>query len=183
MRVHLLLPLLLAAIILTPVFASAQTIELFGITGGTQVWDDEGNIGFGVPFGAGIGFRTSTGWGVEGLFEGQKAERNFTSGVRFDSNLTSARGRVLKYFGTGRTQFYTGGGLGISKIATTRTEPAGFGGVFSRTVNAGSVSGFVGLRIPVGTRVFVRPEFEISRAGEHLRMGGNVAIGLGWPMW
>ena len=172
--------LLLAAIILTPGFASAQTIEVFGITGGAQVWDDEGNIGFGVPFGGGIGFRMPGGWGVEGLVEGQKAERNFTSGVRFDSTLTSGRGRILKYFGTGRTQFYTGAGLGISRIASTRTEPVGFGGVFSRTVNSGSVSGFAGLRIPAGTRLFVRPEFEISRAGEHVRIGGNVAIGLGW---
>jgi len=178
MRVLLLL--LLAAIILTPTFASAQTIEVFGITGGAQVWDDEGNIGFGVPFGGGVGFRTPGGWGVEGLVEGQKAERSFTSGVRFDSTLTSGRGRILKYFGTGRTQFYTGGGLGISRIASTRTEPVGFGGVFSRTVNSGSVSGFAGLRIPAGTRMFVRPEFEISRAGEHVRIGGNVAIGLGW---
>ena len=72
MRVLLLL--LLAAIILTPTFASAQTIEVFGITGGAQVWDDEGNIGFGVPFGGGVGFRTPGGWGVEGLVEGQKAE-------------------------------------------------------------------------------------------------------------
>ncbi len=180
MRVPLLLPLLLAVIILTPVLASAQTIEVLGITGGTQVWDDEGNIGFGVPLGVGIGFRAPGGWGVEGLVEGQKAERNFASGVRFDSTLTSARGRILKYFGTGRTQFYTGAGLGISRIASTRTEPFGFGGVFSRTVHSSSVSGFAGFRIPAGTRLFVRPEFEISRAGEHLRIGGNVAIGLGW---
>jgi hypothetical protein len=172
--------LLLAAIVLTPVFASAQTVEVFGVTGGTQVWSDESNIGFGVPFGLGIGIRTAGGWGVEGLVEAQKAERSFSSGVRFDSTLSSARGRVLKYFGSGRIQPYAGAGLGISRIATTRSEPVGFGGVFSRTLKSGSVSGFAGLRIPAGHRLFVRPEFEIARAGEHLRIGGNVAIGVGW---
>jgi len=68
----------------------------------------------------------------------------------------------------------------VAAGAAASTTGAGFGGVFSRTVNAGSVSGFAGLRIPAGTRLFVRPEFEISRAGEHVRIGGNVAIGLGW---
>ena len=115
--------LLLSVIFLTPVVVSAQTVEVFGVTGGAQVWDDEGNIGFGVPFGAGIGLRVPGGWSLEGLFEGQKAERSFTSGVRFDSTLTSARGRILKYFGNGRTQPYAGAGLGLAS-QTSAMPPA-----------------------------------------------------------
>jgi hypothetical protein len=172
--------LLVAVIIFTPVLASAQSIEVFGVTGGVQVWDDEGNIGFGVPLGGGIGFRSPNGWGIEGLFEGQKAERNFSSGVRFDSTITSARARILKYFGQNRIQPYAGGGLGITHITSTRTEPVGAGGIFSSTSKAGTVSGFAGVRIPAGNRLFVRPEFEIARSGEHVRIGGNVAIGVGW---
>ena len=172
--------ILVALVILAPAFASAQSLEIFGVTGGVQVWDDEGNIGFGVPIGGGIGFKSPNGWGIEGIFESQKAERNFTSGVRFDSTITAARARILKYFGNSRIQPYAGGGLGITHIKSTRTEPPGFGGVFDSTSKAGTVSGFAGVRIPAGSRLFVRPEFEISRSGEHLRIGGNVAVGVGW---
>jgi hypothetical protein len=28
--------------------------------------------------------------------------------------------------------------------------------------------------------LFVRPEFELSRAGEYMRIGGTVAIGASW---
>jgi len=171
---------LLALILLAPVLGSAQTIEVFGVTGASQVWDDEGNIGFGVPLGAGIGFRSPRGWGVEALFERERAERDFASGVRFDSTITAGRARLLKYFDAGSTQFYAGGGLGVTHITSARSEPPGVGGIFTRTSKVASVSGFAGWRIPVGPRFFVRPEIEVSRAGEHLRIGGNASVGIGW---
>ena len=180
MRFRVFVFIFVALVIVLPGFASAQSIEVFGVTGGAYVWDDEGNIGVGVPLGAGIGFKSPNGWGVEGLFDTQQAERNFSSGVRFDSTLIGARARVLKYFGKSRVQPYAGAGLGFTKITSTRTEPPGFGGVFSSTSKAGTISGFGGVRIPAGNRLFVRPEFEIARSGEHLRMGGNVAIGVRW---
>ncbi len=172
--------ILLTLVIFVPSLASAQSVELFGVTGGIQVWDDEGNIGFGVPFGAGVGFKSPHGWGIEGLVEHQKAERSFSSGVRFDSTVTAARARILKYFGNGRTQPYAGGGFGVTRVESARTEPPGFGGIFRSERTSGTLSGFAGVRIPAGTRLFVRPEFEISRGGEHTRIGGNVAIGVGW---
>ncbi len=172
--------LLLALIILVPALSSAQSIEVFGVTGGVQVWDDEGNIGFGVPFGGGVGFKSPHGWGVEGLVERQKAERNFSSGVSFDSTVTAARARLMKYFGSGRIQPYAGGGFGVTRVESARTEPPGFGGVFRSDKTSGTLSGFFGVRIPAGNRLFVRPEFEISRGGEHMRIGGNVAVGVGW---
>jgi opacity protein-like surface antigen len=172
--------LFLALIILCPALASAQSVEIFGVTGGIQLWDDEGNIGFGVPFGGGVGFKSPHGWGVEGLVERQKAERNFSSGVRFDSTVTAARGRLLKYFGSGRIQPYAGGGIGVTRVESARTEPPGFGGVFRSDKTSGTFSGFAGVRIPAGSRLFVRPEFEISRGGEHTRLGGNVAVGVAW---
>ena len=62
------------------------------------------------PFGGGVGFKSPHGWGIEVLAEHQKAERSFSSDVRFDSTVTAARARILKYFGNGRTQPYAGGG-------------------------------------------------------------------------
>ncbi|RPI56134.1 MAG: hypothetical protein EHM55_05860, partial [Acidobacteria bacterium] len=159
--------LLLASVILTPAPASAQSLELFGIIGGVQVWNDESNIGFGVPLGAGVGFKSPHGWGIEALVERQEAERSFSSGVRFDSTITAGRARLLKYFGRGPTQPYAGGGFGVTRVESSRTEPPGFGGVFSSKATSGTLSGFAGVRIPAGNRLFVRPEFEISRAGEH----------------
>jgi opacity protein-like surface antigen len=167
------------AIILFPVLASAQSLEIFATTGVVQLWDDEGNIGLGVPIGGGVGFRSPHGWGIEGLAETQKAKRNFDSGVVFDSTVTAARARILKYFGDGRTQPYAGGGLGVTRIKSARTEPFG-GNVFRRTSTSGTVSGFGGLRIAAGNRLFVRPEFELSKAGEHIRIGGTVAAGASW---
>ena len=53
------------------------------------------------------------------------------------------------------------------------TEPPGIGGaVFQRTSTAGTLGGFAGVRISAGNNLFVRPEFELSKSGEYLRMGG-----------
>src|SRR5688572_7606029 len=95
--------LFLTALILSPALASAQSIEIFATTGAAQLWDDEGNLGVGVPIGGGIGFKSPHGWGIELLAETQKAERNFDSDVRFDSTVTAGHARILKYFGGGRT--------------------------------------------------------------------------------
>jgi opacity protein-like surface antigen len=171
---------LLAGLVLAPAIVCAQSIEVFGVTGGAQIWDDESNIGFGVPLGGGIGFRSPDKWGIEALVETQQVKRDFSSGVSFDSTLTAGRVRLLKYFGDGRTQPYAGGGVGVARIESTRTEPPGFGGIFTSSHTSAMLSGFAGVRIPAGERLFVRPEFELSKFGEHLRIGGNVSIGLAW---
>ena len=182
---------LLAALIFSPAVASAQSRELFAATGVVQLWDDEGNLGVGVPIGGGVGFKSAHGWGIEALVETQKAERNFDSGVRFDSTVTAGRARIMKYFGSGRTQPYAGGGLGVTRVKSTRESPSGCSrvnnvftctgrDVFRSESTAGTLSGFAGLRIAAGDVLFVRPEFELSRAGEHIRIGGTVAIGASW---
>ena len=181
----------LIALILSPAFASAQSIEIFATTGAVQLWDDEGNLGVGVPIGGGVGFKSPHGWGIEVLAETQKAKRNFDSDVRFDSTVTAARARILKYFGSGHTQPYAGGGLGVTRVTSTRDSPADCtltNNVFrctSRDIvrsesTSGTLAGFAGVRIAAGNVMFVRPEFELSRAGEHMRIGGTVAIGASW---
>lgn len=189
MRIFLLA--LLAALIFAPAFASAQSFEVFATTGAVKLWDDEGNLGVGVPIGGGVGFKSPHGWGIELLAETQKATRNFDSDVHFNSTVTAARARILKYFGGGQTQPYAGGSLGVTRVTSTRDSPADctlMNNVFrctSRDVfrsesTTGTLSGFAGVRIAAGNVVFVRPEFELSRAGEHMRIGGTVAIGASW---
>jgi len=170
----------LLALILSPVLASAQSIEVFATTGVVQLWDDEGNLGVGVPIGGGVGFRSPHGWGIEVLAETQKAKRDFDSGVQFDSTVTAARGRIIKYFGSGRTQPYAGGGLGVTRVKSMRESPILGGDIFRSESTKGTLSGFAGVRIAAGNVLFVRPEFELSRAGEHMRIGGTVAIGASW---
>jgi len=187
MRVFFLLDVL----ILSPVLASAQSIEVFATTGVVQLWDDEGSLGVGVPIGGGIGFKSPHGWGIEMLAETHKAQRNFDNGVQFDSTVTAARGRIIKYFGSGRTQPYAGGGLGVTRVKSTRESPTGCAlvnnvftctgrDIFQSESTKGTLSGFAGVRIAAGNVLFVRPEFELSRAGEHTRIGGTVAIGASW---
>jgi opacity protein-like surface antigen len=184
----------LLLILLSPRLASAQSLELFAVTGAVQLWDDEGSLGVGVPIGGGVGFRSPHGWGIEALIEGQNASRRFESpsDVRFDSTVMSGRARLLKYFGTARAQPYAGGGLGVTRIKSTYDYPAGCGfgpnnqfqctsrDVHRRDQTAGTLTGIAGVRIAVGSKLFVRPEFEFSRAGEHMRMGGTVAVGGSW---
>lgn len=179
------------ALILSPALSSAQSLEVFGSTGVVQLWDDEGNLGVGIPIGGGIGFRSPHGWGIEALADTQKAKRTFDSGVRFDSTVTAARARIMKYFGSGRTQPYAGGGLGVTHIKSTRESPTGCAlvnnvftctgrDVFRSDSTAGTLSGFAGVRIAAGNVMFLRPEFELSKAGEHMRIGGTVALGASW---
>lgn len=182
---------LIALVLSIPAHASAQSFEVFATTGVVQLWDDEGNIGAGVPIGGGVGFKWPGGWGIEALAETQKATRDFDSGVRFDSTVTAARARLIRYFGSGRTQPYAGAGFGVTHIESTRESPSGCAlvnnvftctgsDIFQSESTAGTWSGFAGLRISAGRVLFARPEFEFSMAGEHVRMGGVVAIGASW---
>jgi opacity protein-like surface antigen len=181
----------LAGLIFLPAFASAQSLEVFAATGVLQLWNDESNLGAGVPIGGGIGFKSPYGWGIEFLAETQKAARSFDSAVRFDSTVTAAGARLIKYFGRGRTQPYAGGRLGVTRVESTRSAPSGCAlvnnvftctgrNVFEGDSTDGTFSGFAGVRIPAGDVMFVRPEFEISKAGEHMRIGGIVAVGASW---
>jgi hypothetical protein len=184
-------PLVFAAALLFPDVASAQSIDVFAMTGIAQLWDDEGSLGTGVPIGGGVGFKSPHRWGIEVLAETQKVRREFESGVRFDSTVTAARARLLKYFGGGRMQPYGGGSLGVTRVSSTRESPTGCAlvnnmftctgrDVFQRESTAGTLSGFAGVRVAAGSVMFVRPEFELSKAGEHMRIGGTVAIGASW---
>lgn len=181
----------LLVVSLSPAVASAQSIELFATTGVARLWDDEGNLGSGVPIGGGVGFRSPHGWAIEALAETQKAERSYDSGVRFVSTITAARARVVKYFGDGRTQPYAGASLGAIRIGSTRESPVGCAlinniftctgrEIFKSDSTSGTLGAFAGIRIAAGRAMFLRPEFEFSKGGEHVRMGGTIAVGASW---
>jgi hypothetical protein len=67
----------------------------------------------------------------------------------------------------------------VTRVKSARTEPFN-GNVFRRTSTSGALSAFAGLRIAAGSALFVRPEFEFLKAGEHIRLGGIVAVGASW---
>ncbi len=161
----------------TALYAQSPTIEIFGRAGLVQLWDDEGNIGTGPSIGGGLGVRFPVGVGIEGLFERHTNDRNFSSGVSFNSEATTGSLRVAKYFGGGGAKFYAGGAIGTSRI-TTRGQFPGLPQSERQTTST-LVGGFAGVRIPMGPKAFARPEIEFSRAGEHLRIAGSFAIGFG----
>jgi opacity protein-like surface antigen len=168
-------------VLLYPALLSAQTspsAEVFGRAGLVKLWDDEGNLGTGPSIGGGAGLRLTHGIGIEGLAERHTNDRNFSSDVMFSSTAISAMARVAKYVGTSRSQPYFGGGAGITRVRTTSQFPGQ--PINDRTTTSRTIAGFAGVRVAVGRRAFVRPEFEVSQAGEHLRIGGSVAAGLAW---
>ena len=122
--------------------------------------------------------------------ERQRPNRRFPSDVRFDSTLTTGRARLLKYFGNASIQPYAGGSIGVTRVNSTYDYPLGCPGgpnqpscptrdIRRITSTNGTFGGFVGVRIPTGV-LFVRPEFEVSFAGEHMRIGANVGVGVLW---
>lgn len=143
-----------------------------------KLWDDEGNLGIGPSIGGGAGIKLPHNIGIEGLVERHTNDRHFSSGVTFNSTVAGTVGRIIKYVGTSRMQPYFGGGAGITRVRTMSQFP-GFPRN-DRTTASRTLSGFAGMRFDTGRRVFVRPEFELSQAGEHLRIGGSLAAGLGW---
>ena len=174
--------LLFSLFLLFPSLLNAQTgvgPEVMGRAGIVQLWDDEGNIGTGPALAGGVGVRLPGGFGAEALVERHTNERHFTSGVSFDSHALAVTGRILKYVGRGNTRPYFGGGAGVTRI-TTRSEFPGLSEPHERTTTSPLLSGFAGVRIDTRKGVFFRPEFDFSKAGEHLRMAGTVAVGFGW---
>ncbi len=164
-----------------PTLLSAQTTpspEIFVRAGIVKLWDDEGNLGVGPSIAGGVGVRFAHGIGVEALVERHTNDRHFDSGVRFDSSVVGVMARVAKYLGQSSAQPYFGGGIGMTRVKTHSDFP-GFG-PNDRTTTSATIAGFTGVRFAVGRRAFVRPEFELSRAGEHLRIGGSAAAGFGW---
>jgi hypothetical protein len=156
------------------------------------MWDDESLLGTGWAIGGGIGYRFPGNVGVELLIDRRDHDRRFSSGVRFTARGSRVTGR-LAYYGRGpRVRWYAGGALGTMEIERRSEFPdeCGFDAagmyrcagtlVFERTVRERVLAGMTGVRIALNERMFLRPEFELSVAGEFVTMGGAVSVGWGW---
>lgn len=169
------------AVLFTPALASAQTRlspEVFGRIGIVNLWSDESNLGAGVSVAAGAGVRLSGTIGLEGLVEHHTNKRHFDSGVLFDSKVVGFSGRLVKYFGATAVRPYVGGSAGLARVNTVSTYPGL--PTNERTMTSRAFGGFSGLGIQAGPRVSLRPEVGVSKAAEHLRIGGTVAAGIAW---
>ena len=170
-----------SVLLLFPSLLSAQSThshQIFVRAGVVNLWDDEGRIGSGPSIGGGAGIRLVHGIGIEGLVERHVTDRHFSSGVSFRSTVVAAAARVVKYVGTSLAQPYAGGAVGVARIKTFSEFP-GFPNN-ERRVTSGTVSGFTGVRIAAGRGAVLRPEVELLRAGEHLRIAGSVMAGVAW---
>ena len=148
---------------------------LLGAAGVGQLWDDESSLGVATNMGGGIGYRLSPRIDVDLLVDRRDHDRRFESGVRFDAGMIRATGRGLVYFSSGSVQPYVGGAVGAARIRRITEFP----GLPRRDgpTSATTTSAIAGVRILADPRLFVRPEFEIGRAGEYLMIGGAVSIG------
>jgi Outer membrane protein beta-barrel domain len=146
-----------------------------GAAGAGQLWDDESSIGVATNLGGGVGYRVARPLDVEFLVDRRDHDRRFTSGVRFEAGMIRAIGRALVYFSSAGVQPYVGGAVGAARVHRATEFP----GLPRRddTSTATSTSAIAGVRIFADPRLFVRPEFEIGRAGEYLMMGGSVSVG------
>ena len=146
-----------------------------GAAGAGQLWDDESSIGVATNLGGGVGYRVAPRLDVEFLVDRRDHDRRFTSGVRFDAGMIRATGRALVSLSGGSVQPYVGGAVGSARIHRITEFP----GLPRRdgTSTATSTSAIAGVRIFADPRLFVRPEFEISRVGEYLMIGGGVSVG------
>lgn len=153
--------------------------EVFGIAGLAGVYDDESYLGSGINFGGGLGLRLSRRFGLN--FEGYYVDtsRDFSSGVRFESNATTFAADLHIYFPAGKVEPYVLVGTGLTHFnqanfspdSTFRSEENGY------TLQAGG-----GTRIFVTPRLSVRPEFKWVTSNFSLfnQFRGTVSIGYHW---
>jgi len=170
--------ILVLAIVPAPVSAQATAGSgpyVVGAAGAGQLWDDESSIGVATNLAGGVGYRVAPRLDVELLVDRRDHDRRFSSGVRFDAGMIRATGRALVYFSSAAVQPYAGGAVGAARIHRITEFP----GLPRRdgTSSATSASAIAGVRMFADPRLFVRPEFEIGRAGEYLMMGGSVSVG------
>jgi opacity protein-like surface antigen len=144
--------------------AEVKGWEAYGHFGGGKAYDDEGNIGSGVAFGAGVGKRVTRRLGIEGEWSRFSHERQFVPGfgTKGHGDFVMANG-LLHFAPEGRVQPYVLAGAGLLKY---QRHDAGF------AWNAGfGVKGFL------TEHWFLRPELRFQ-CGNGTRRGGPEP-----PLW
>ena len=103
------------AIGLTVVASEAHAYEaaVFGAIGGGVFGDDEGSLGKGLSFAAGVELRPSSRFGFEAELERYEHERRFGFGSVVEGDGWLVSGNLLYHFSEGGLQPYLLGGLGL----------------------------------------------------------------------
>jgi hypothetical protein len=175
---------------------AAQRLEERGIDGFVPVgmgptWSDESFEGLGVIAGVGVGYRFRK-MGVELLADRRWHHRTFSSGVEFRAQASRVALRGLYYFRDESVRPYVGGAIGRARVRNRREFPnecrIDVNGQFrcesrlrtDSTSRAAVRSVFGGVSMPLTTRAFVRPEFEVVFPGAYIMMAATVAVGWSW---
>jgi len=183
--------LLIICFFLTVPTAFAQTAsprgEVFGSVGGGRAYDDEGNIGSGIDFGGGVGFRITPKFGIEGQVNRMIYERGFSSGVLFKGSAVFTTANVIYHFSKEQAQPYVIAGVGFVHHENRSQFP-----VEPFTIK-GSTNGFAfdfgaGIRIFINKQFSLRPEFRVfigDAAGSGVEspfsvMRGSLAFSYHW---
>jgi hypothetical protein len=172
-----------------PSAPSRHAVEVFALAGPGQMWDDEGYLGVAMTAGAGFGYRLGR-LGIEGLVDRRDHQPDFGNDVVIRSEATRVTGRLLYHFGRAQVQPYAGGSVGFWNVDRFSSFPDDCRFVDHTLVCSGTrefqsidrsvaLSGIAGVRFRSG-RWFVRPEFELGKAGNDLTISGTVAVGYGW---
>jgi opacity protein-like surface antigen len=194
--------LVLVEMLMLPVAIPAQTgasdrrAEVFGIVASETLTDDESSLGTSLMAGAGVRYRLSERFDVEGRGERISHERNFDSGVRFSATGGRVVGRLLYHFSPsdGKVRPYVSGSAGYMSLTRSSAFPIvspgpGFGrpivtghDTFERSLNESLWGGGGGVDLRLTDRWSVRPEANLlwSLPSNYVGFQFGAALGVRW---
>ena len=194
--------LVLVAMLMLPVAAPAQTgasdrrTEAFGVVASETLTDDESSLGTSLMAGAGVRYRLSERFDVEGRGERISHERNFDGGVRFSATGGRVVGRLLYHFSPSdrKMRSYIAGSFGYMSLTRSSAFPIvspgpGFGrpivtghDTFERSLNEPLWGGGGGVDLRLTDRWSVRPEANLlwSLPSNYVGLQFGAALGVRW---
>ena len=178
-----------AAVWSQPPAPSRHAVEVFALAGPGQMWDDEGDLGVALVGGAGIGYGLGP-FRLEGVLDWRQHQPDFGNDVVIRAEATRVTCLLLYDFRRGGVQPYAGGAVGVTHVDRFSAFPDDCRFVDHELVCSGTrefessdrsraLSAIAGIRVQSG-RWFVRPEFEMGKAGNDLTITGTIAVGFGW---
>ena len=158
---------------------SASGTEVYGLIGFTNVHDDESSLGSGFDIGGGIGFRATDRIGISFEIDHVDASRDFSSGVRFEADVTNFGGNVQYFFPGDHLEPYVFAGAGITHFKASSIFPDEF---FDSSENAFTFNFGGGLHVSMNDRLSLRPEIRWSwnKISFVNQIRGSVAVGYTW---
>jgi opacity protein-like surface antigen len=159
----------------------AHAGEIFGSVGYGRFAGDEGGLGFGPTYGAGIGAHPLPLLGFEFTVHGMRHSRESAGGaVRFEGTPVFVSGNVLIHFSGALIQPYVVGGIGMMHYRGTTTN-TGLN-VLNSSENELAMNFGAGMKIFVLPKVSLRPELRYftSRPHNFNMMQASIGLSLHW---